>query len=71
MTDELKKEFTSLCWGLKKTGEKWEFFWAILDDYPENYQLFKEKISNLLILLNQNEADLLQMDIEDEIWDLI
>lgn len=71
MGNEIKNEFASLCWGLKKTQDKWEFFWDILKDYPEYHDLFKTKMTNLLVLLESDEDRILSMDIQNEIWDLI
>lgn len=69
--NNIKKEFASFCWGLTKVNDKWEFFWKLLDKDGEKYDIFKKKISNLIILLNKNEKDILNKDIENEIWDII
>ena len=71
MNDELKKEFASFCWGLTKVGDKWVFFWKLLEKRGDKYDIFKKKMSNLLILLNNNDTDILNKDIENEIWDII
>jgi len=71
MNDEIKKEFASLCWGLTKVDDKWDFFWRILEKEGDKYTIFKTKMSNLIILLNNNDTDILNKDIENEIWDMI
>jgi len=71
MNDELKKEFTSFCWGLTKVDNEWEYFWKLLEKDGDKYDIFKNKMSNLIILLNKNDVDILNKDIENEIWDII
>jgi len=68
---ELKKEFASLCWGLTKVNNKWEYYWHLLEKDEPQYIIYKDKMNNLLNLLNENDQELLNKDIENEIWDLI
>ena len=68
---ELRKEFSSFCWGLTKVGDKWEFFWELFEKDDDKYINFKNKMNNLLILLNEDDSIILNKDIEDEIYDMI
>jgi len=68
---DLKKEFVTFCWGLTKVGDKWEYYWELLEKEGEQYILFKNKMNNLLKLLNENDTLILDKDIENEIWDII
>lgn len=69
--DNLKNEFASYCYGLSKVNDKWYFFWELLEKEGEKYILFKNKMLNLLKMLNENDTNLLDMDIENEIWYII
>jgi hypothetical protein len=69
--DNLKNEFASYCYGLSKVNDKWYFFWELLEKEGEKYILFKNKMLNLLNMLNENDTNLLDMDIENEIWYII
>ncbi len=69
--EDLKKEFSSLCWGLSKINNKWDFWWKLLEKEDEEYKLLKEKMLKLVNLLNNNDKELLEMDIENEIWNIL
>jgi hypothetical protein len=69
--DKLKNEFTSYCYGLSKINEKWYFFWELLEKKGDKYIIFKNKMKNLLKMLNENDENLLDKDIEKELWDII
>lgn len=67
---ELREEFASLCWGISKVNNEWHFWWELIEG-NENYNIYKNKMNNLLKLLNENEIDIINRDIEDEIYDMI
>lgn len=56
---------------LKQKHGEWEYFWKLLEKDGDKYDIFKNKMSNLIILLNKNDVDILNKDIENEIWDII
>ncbi len=71
MNNELRKEFATFCWGLTKVGVNWVYYWELLEKDGDKYILFKNKMKNLLNLLNKNESLIINKDIESEIWDII
>ena len=66
-----KKEFASLCWGLSKVNGKWTYWWKLLEKDNRKNKIFRDKMKKLVDMLNENDTNLLNMDIENEIWDLL
>ena len=70
--EDIKNGFASLCWGLSKIDNKWDFWWNLIESVEdENKKIYREKMEKLLEILNNNDKELLEMDIEKEIWNML
>lgn len=61
----LKDEFLFLCYGLSKIDNEWKFYWGLLDKKDKNYPILKNKFTNLLEKLNNDDSELINMELED------
>lgn len=67
--DNLKEEFTKYCKGLVKENGVWNFYSNL--EKNENSELLLEKMGKFVDLLNINDSIYLNMDIQNEIYDLL
>ena len=67
------EKFGFLTYAFTKENDKWFFWWELLESYKndEDYNILKEKITNLYDKLNENDKDWLSKDVEKEIYFMI
>lgn len=67
-------KFLDLCYLISNdTGEKFDIWWDYLKIYEndDDYIILKNKITNFLKVLNEDNNKWMEKDIETEIYDLM
>jgi len=68
-----KDKYCVICHTINKTDNGWNYWNKLLESYKDDsdYKLLKEKLDKTIKLLNDNESDIINMDVEKELWEII
>ena len=78
MTNDIKQNFSEMCKMIFIGSNGFSFPFESIEHDPtfdnllenKEYSLLKEKMTNLLVLINSDNS-ILEMDLEKEIWEMI
>jgi hypothetical protein len=64
-------KFCIICYTFNKTEKGWEYWNELLEShkYDEDYDILKYKIDKTLKILNENEIEIIDLDVENELYD--
>lgn len=68
----IKDKFVEMCYVVSKDIGEYTFWWDYMERFngDKDYSILKNKMENLLSLLNKDET-ILEKDIQNELWEII
>lgn len=66
-------KFCILCYTFDKSENGWEYWGDLLESYKddEDYNILKSKMDKTLELLNIKEDDIINLDVEKELYHMV
>lgn len=68
-----KEKFTDICYNISNDNGKYDVWWEYLKIYENDndYQVLKNKITNFINKLNEDDSKWLNKDVENEIFEMM